>query len=268
MVEGILIAALIVGGVGLFIGIFLGFSGKKLAVQVDERVEDIINVLPGNNCGGCGYPGCAGLAQAIVDGEAEVGGCPVGGAPVAAKVGAIMGVDTGASKRMVAFVKCAGTCEKAQQQYEYTGIKDCTMANMMQDNGPKGCSYGCLGFGNCEAACPFDAIHVVDGVAVVDKEKCKACKKCIAACPRHLIELIPYDQKTFVQCNSNDRGKALMDVCLVGCIGCKMCEKNCPTGAIKVTDFLAHIDADKCINCGVCAEKCPRKIITPRVIPL
>ena len=117
-------------------------------------------------------------------------------------------------------------------------------------------------------ACPFDAIHVVDGVAVVDKEKCKACKKCIAACPKNLIELVPYEQKTFVQCNSNDKGKALMDVCLVGCIGCKLCEKNCEAGAITVTNFLAHIDASKCTNCGVCAEKCPRKIIMPREIPV
>ena len=139
---------------------------------------------------------------------------------------------------------------------------------MMQDNGPKGCSYGCLGFGECVKACPFDAIHIVDGIAVVDKEKCKACGKCIAVCPRHLIELIPYDQKTFVRCNSHDKGKGLMDVCLVGCIGCRLCVKNCEAGAITVTDFLAHIDPEKCTNCGVCAEKCPRKIIAPRQIPV
>lgn len=268
MLTGILIAAAIVGGTGLFIGVFLGVSGKKFAVEVDEREEAILGVLPGNNCGGCGYAGCSGLASAIVKGEAEVGGCPVGGAPVAAEIGKIMGQDAGAQERQVAFVKCGGTCEKAQEEYNYYGIQDCVMANMMQDKGPKGCDYGCLGYGGCVKACPFDAIHVVDGVAVVDKEKCKACKKCIAACPKNLIELVPYEQKTFVQCNSNDKGKALMDVCLVGCIGCKLCEKNCEAGAITVTNFLAHIDASKCTNCGVCAEKCPRKIITPRAIPV
>ena len=268
MISGILIAAAIVGGTGLFIGIFLGLSGKKFAVEVDEREEAIVNVLPGNNCGGCGYAGCSGLASAIVKGEAPVNGCPVGGAPVAARIGEIMGESAEGQVKKVAFVKCAGTCEKAQNQYEYFGIQDCTMVNMMQDNGPKGCSYGCLGFGECVKACPFDAIHIVDGIAVVDKEKCKACGKCIAVCPRHLIELIPYEQKTFVRCNSNDKGKGLMDVCLVGCIGCRLCVKNCEAGAITVTNFLAHIDPDKCTNCGVCAEKCPRKIIAPREIPL
>ena len=230
MITGIILAAVIVGGTGLFIGVFLGVSGKKFAVEVDEREEAILGVLPGNNCGGCGYAGCSGLAAAIVAG--------------------------------------AGTCEKAQDEYEYHGVRDCVMVNMMQDAGPKGCDYGCLGFGNCVKACPFDAIHIVNGIAVVDKEKCKACGKCVAACPKKLVELVPYKQQTFVQCNSNDKGKALMDVCAVGCIGCKLCEKNCEAGAITVTNFLAHIDASKCTNCGVCADKCPRKVIVPRKIPV
>jgi Na+-translocating ferredoxin:NAD+ oxidoreductase RNF subunit RnfB len=267
-VSGILIAAAIVGGAGLFIGLFLGISGKKLAVKVDEREEAILEALPGNNCGGCGYAGCSGLACAIVAGEAEVTGCPVGGDSVAAKIGKIMGISTEGKARQVAFVKCGGTCQKAQTQYEYHGIADCTMVNMMQDGGPKGCYYGCMGFGSCVRACPFDAIHIEEGIAVVDKEACKACGKCIAVCPKHLIEMIPYTKKTFVQCNSNEKGKALMDVCLVGCIGCKLCEKNCPTGAVTVTNFLAHIDAAKCTNCGICADKCPRKIIIPRQIPV
>ena len=175
-----------------------------------------------------------------------------------------MGQSAGSQERKVAFVKCAGTCENASNVYEYYGIKDCTMANLMQDGGQKGCSYGCLGFGSCVKACPFDAIHVENGIAVVDKEACKACGKCIEACPKKLIELIPYKQKTFVQCSSHDKGKALMSVCKVGCIGCKLCERSCEAGAITVLNGLAHIDADKCTNCGVCAEKCPRKIIIPR----
>lgn len=267
-ITSILVSAAIVGGIGLFIGIFLGIANKAFAVEVDEREEAITNVLPGNNCGGCGYAGCSALAAAIVNGEAPVNGCPVGGAPVAEKVGEIMGVSAGEQVRMTAFVKCAGTCEKAQNEYVYDGIKDCTMVNMMQDGGPKGCDYGCLGFGSCVEACQFDAIHIVNGIAVVDKEACKACGKCVDTCPKKLIELIPYEQKTFVQCNSNDKGKSLMDVCAVGCIGCRLCEKNCEAGAITVTNFLAHIDAEKCTNCGVCVDKCPRKIITPRKIPV
>lgn len=262
MMTGIILAAVVVGGTGLFIGLFLGFAGKKFAVEVDEREEAITNTLPGNNCGGCGYAGCSGLAAAIVKGEAEVGGCPVGGAPVAAKIAEIMGQEAGASVHKVAFVKCAGTCEKAKQDYEYYGVNDCVMVNMMQSNGPKSCKYGCLGEGTCVKACPFDAIHIVDGIAVVDKEECKACGKCIAVCPKHLIELVPYDQEHLVQCSSKDKGKDVMKACTVGCIGCKMCEKICPVEAVTVEDNVAHIDTEKCVNCGACAEKCPKKIIT------
>ena len=260
-VTGIIIAAVIVGGTGLFIGVFLGVAGKKFAVEVDEREEAILGVLPGNNCGGCGYAGCSGLAAAIVKGEAEIGGCPVGGAPVAEKIGAILGVEAGAQERLVAFVKCAGTCDKAGKDYEYYGLNDCVMVNMMQAGGPKSCNYGCLGEGSCVKACPFDAIHVVDGVAVVDKEECKACGKCIAACPKKLIELVLYGQKHLVACSSHDKGKDVMKACSVGCIGCKMCEKVCESDAIKVEGNVAHIDPAKCTNCGKCAEKCPKKAI-------
>ena len=260
-ITGIVFAAVIVGCVGLFIGAFLGIAGKQLAVEVDPREEAITNTLPGNNCGGCGYAGCSGLAAAIVAGDAEIGACPVGGAAVAAAIGEIMGVEAGEQKRMTAFVKCAGTCEHASQDYNYHGIEDCTMMAFVQNGGPKSCKYGCMGYGTCVKACPFDAIHIVDGIAVVDKEACKACGKCVAACPKHLIELVPYEQEHLVQCNSKDKGKDVMSVCKVGCIGCKMCQKVCPSDAITVEDNIAHIDPDKCTNCGLCAEKCPKKII-------
>lgn len=260
-ITGIIMAAVIVGGTGLFIGVFLGIAGKKFAVEVDEREEAITGVLPGNNCGGCGYAGCSGLAAAIAKGEAPVNACPVGGSPVAEKIAGIMGVEAGDQVRQVAFVKCAGTCDKAKQAYNYQGNHDCVMVSMMQNGGPKACAYGCLGEGSCVAACPFDAIHIVDGVAVVDKEACKACGKCIAVCPKRLIELVPYEQKHLVQCSSKDKGKDVLSVCSVGCIGCKMCEKVCEFDAVTVSDNIAHIDPEKCTNCGKCAEKCPKKII-------
>lgn len=263
IVIGVVAAAVIVGGTGLFIGVFLGVAGKKFAVEVDPREEAIMEVLPGNNCGGCGYAGCSGLASAIVKGEAEVGGCPVGGSPVAEKIGKIMGLEAGEQVHKVAFVKCGGSDTNAKKEYEYHGVKDCVMMNMMQDGGSKACSYGCLGEGSCVKVCPFDAIHVVDGVAVVDKEACKACNKCVEICPKKLIELVPYDQKHLVQCSSRDKGKDVTKACSVGCIGCRMCERVCEHDAVHVTNNIAYIDTDKCTNCGACAAKCPRKIILP-----
>ncbi len=230
-------------------------------VEVDPNEEAILGVLPGNNCGGCGFAGCSGLAAAIAKGEAEVGACPVGGAPVAAKVGAIMGQEAKEAVRMTAFVKCAGTCEQAGTDYNYIGEQSCAMVKFISNGGPKSCNHGCMGFGECVAACPFDAIHIQDGIAVVDKESCKACGKCIKACPQELIELIPYDAAHAVRCSSKDMGKVVMKVCKVGCIGCRMCQKVCEAGAITVENNIAHIDQEICTGCGKCAEKCPKKII-------
>lgn len=260
-ITGIIMAAVIVGGTGLFIGIFLGLADKKLTVKVDEKEEAILGVLPGNNCGGCGYPGCSGLAAAIAKGEAPVDQCPVGGAPVAAKIGAIMGQEVKETSRQVAFVKCAGTCDKTTTKYKYTGVEDCEMMAFIPGSGEKNCAFGCMGYGSCVKACPFDAIHVVNGIAVVDQEACKACGKCVAKCPRHLIELVPYEKQTRVACSSHAKGKAVTTACELGCIGCKKCEKNCPSEAITVTDFCAHIDYDKCTGCGKCKEVCPRHVI-------
>ena len=260
-ITAILVAALVVGCVGVLIGFFLGVAGEKLAVEVDEKEEAILGVLPGNNCGGCGYAGCSGLAAAISKGEAPINQCPVGGSGVAAQIGAIMGVEADAGTRMVAFVKCSGNKEASKADYAYNGLMDCTAMKYVPNGGPKSCNYGCLGYGSCVKACPFDSIHVVDGVACVNPLTCKACGKCVEACPKHLIELIPYDTKHVVKCSSKDKGKDVMKACSVGCIGCHLCEKNCPSDAVHVVDNVAYIDQEKCTGCGICAEKCPKKII-------
>lgn len=258
---GIIIATAVVGGIGLFIGLFLGMAAIRFKVKVDEREVAVLEALPGNNCGGCGYAGCSGLAAAIAKGEAAVNQCPVGGDIVAKKISEIMGVEAGESRRMVAFVACQGDCDKAKVDYVYTGIEDCQMLSFVPNGGPKTCNYGCLGYGSCERACPFDAIHVENGVAVVDRDMCKACGKCVAVCSKKLISLIPYDAPYQVACSSKDKGPVAMKACDVACIGCGICKKNCSSDAITLEEFCASIAPEKCVGCGVCVEKCPKKSI-------
>ncbi|MFI3212210.1 MAG: RnfABCDGE type electron transport complex subunit B [Eubacteriales bacterium] len=259
--SGIILATIVIGSVGLLLGLFLGIAAIKFKVEVDPKEEAILAALPGNNCGGCGFAGCSGLAGAIAKGEAEVNACPVGGDTTSEAISKIMGVEAKAGNKQVAFVKCNGTCDKTTMDYEYTGMEDCGMLAFVPNGGPKSCNYGCLGYGTCVKACPFDAIHIVDGVAVVDKEACKACGKCIAVCPKNLIEMIPYDAKVQVACSSQAKGPVVMKACQVGCIGCGICKRNCPADAITVENFIAKIDYDKCIGCGICKEKCPKKAI-------
>lgn len=256
---GIIKACLAVGVIGLIIGVLLGVASRIFAVSVDEREEKIREVLPGNNCGGCGYPGCDGLATAIAKGEAPVTGCPVGGEAAAKAIGEIMGASAEAVKK-VAYVKCSGDCDKAENKYIYSGNTSCKEAVLI-GGGPKSCSYGCMGLGSCVDVCEFDALHIINGVAVVDKEKCVSCGKCVKACPKNLIELIPYKSYYVVGCNSNDKGVDVRKVCKTGCIGCTLCAKDCPTDAIKINNFLGVIDQNLCCGCGLCAEKCPQHII-------
>ena len=260
-IQNVLIGGAFVGVLGLILGVALGIIGKVFFVKVDEREVQVRECLPGNNCGGCGYAGCDGLAAAIAKGEAPVNGCPVANAKAKAKIGEIMGQSVDEADKKVAFVKCSGTCDKTERKYNYYGINDCRKAVMAPGAGDKMCSYGCMGFGSCVDACQFDAIHVVDGVAVVDREKCVACGKCVSTCPKALIELIPYKAPQAVACSSKDKGKDVRVSCKTGCIGCMICTKQCETGAITVTDNLATIDYEKCNGCGKCAEKCPQKII-------
>ncbi len=261
-VTGIIIAVSVVGGVGLLIGIFLSVFGNYFKVETNPLEDKIIDALPGNNCGGCGFAGCNALAGAIAAGEASVSACPVGGEPVAKVIAGIMGVEADSTEKMTAHVRCKGTCELTFNNYNYEGVKDCRMASFVPSGGPKSCDYGCMGFGTCVSVCEFGAINIVDGVARIDKEKCRACGKCIEACPKHLIELIPYKAKYVVECMNKDKGPLVMKVCKTGCIGCGLCAKECPKEAITVENSLAHIDQDKCVGCGLCAKKCPKNAIT------
>ena len=260
-ITGIMTAAAVVGVVGIFVGLFLGVAGIRFKVQVDEKEEAVLKALPGNNCGGCGFAGCSGLAAAIVKGEAAVNACPVGGDSVGRQIAEIMGVSAENSIKQVAYVHCKGDCDKAGKDYDYYGVKDCRMLSFVPNGGPKSCNSGCLGYATCMKVCPFDAIKIINGVAVVDKEKCKACGKCIEVCPKHLISLIPYEAKQVVACSSTDKGPVTMKACQVGCIGCGICVKACPNEAVRVENFHAIINQEKCTGCGLCEEKCPKKAI-------
>lgn len=259
--TAVIIATLVVAAVGIVVGIGLGVFGEKFKVEIDQKELDVRAALPGNNCGACGYAGCDAMAKAIAQGQAPVNGCPVGGESCAAEIGNIMGVAAGAMDKKVAYVKCKGTCDAAKEQYHYAGIKDCRMATVVPGAGDKACTFGCMGYGTCVSVCDFDAIHIVNGIALVDKEKCVACGRCVEECPQKLIDLVPYKQKTFVQCVNKDRGPAVTKVCSNGCIGCTMCTKECKFDAIHMEGALAVIDYDKCKNCGMCAAVCPVKVI-------
>ena len=260
-ISSIVIATLILAVLGVLVGLFLGFASDKFAVEVDEKEQKVRQLLPGNNCGGCGYAGCDAMAKAIAAGEAPVNGCPVGGASVAAAIGEVMGVSAEETVKKTAFVKCSGTCDKVTVKYEYYGEADCRELGVVPGAGEKGCSHGCMGYGSCVKACQFDAIHVVNGVAVVDQEKCTACGACTKVCPNHLIELLPVSNTVRVFCSSTDNGKVVRSVCSAGCIGCTLCTRQCGFDAIHVNNFLAKIDPEKCTACGKCAEKCPTKVI-------
>ena len=257
----IIISCIAVGIVGLICGLGLGVASEKFKVEVDEKEVAVREALPGNNCGACGFPGCDGCAHAIAQGECPVNQCPVGGKACAEKIAAIMGVVADESEKNVALVRCSGTCDKAKTRYNNVGPKDCIQMTVIPGAGDKACEFGCLGGGSCVAVCDFDAIHVVDGIAVVDKEKCVSCGKCVKACPKHLIEIVPYKSKYHVRCLSQDKGKAVMDACTAGCIGCTLCTKECHFDAIHMNGNVAQIDYTKCKNCSLCAKKCPKGVI-------
>ena len=259
-------AVLILGAIAVVFGLILAFAAKIFEVQTDPRLPQIQECLAGANCGGCGYPGCGGCAEAILKGEAPVNACAPAGAEGAAKIAAIMGMEAPSGEKKVAHVLCNGG-EAAVKNYQYVGISDCVGA-MKVAGGPTQCAFGCMGFGNCVSACQFNAIHINEkGVAEVDKELCTNCGKCREACPRHLIVEVPYKSKVFVNCSNKQKNPKVVKICENSCIACGMCEKNCRFDAIHVVNNVAVIDYDKCKGCTLCAKACPHHAIEPIPTP-
>lgn len=251
---------IVVVAIALIAGVILSVASIVFAVPVDEKAEAIAGVLPGANCGACGYAGCSGYAEALAKGEAEVGLCSPGGPDVAEECAEILGVSAGSMEKKVAIIQCAGTCSVVDKKMSYDGIDTCKAATVLF-GGDSACQYGCLGHGDCAAVCPENAITICNGLATVNEDLCVGCGLCAKACPKNVIIIEAQKWTQHVRCKNTDKGAETRKTCKVGCIGCMKCQKECEAGAITVTNFNATIDYSKCTNCGHCKEVCPVKAI-------
>lgn len=260
--KEILIPGAAIGVLGTFFAFVLAYVAKKFAVPHDPRVEELANILPGLNCGGCGYTSCAAYAEALCQDESlEVTTCKPGGPDVAQVLAEKLGRDAGAGHTVVAHLLCAGTKENAHDEFIYKGIQECRAAHIVH-GGYKKCKQGCLGFGDCVSACAFNAMAMDEnGLPVVDAVKCVGCGACLTACPRGLMCLIRSNATVFICCRNTEKGAQTTKACAVGCIGCRLCMKECPFDAITIENNCAVIDYEKCKNCGKCITVCPRKTI-------
>ena len=257
----IITAIAVVTVIGVICAVMLSAASKVMAVEVDERIPQVRECLPGANCGGCGYPGCDGYAAALVADEGlSLTLCAPGGAAAASAISAVLGREAGEMQKRAALVHCGGDCEKTKKTADFAGSRSCAAAKLLF-SGDGACGFGCLGYGDCAGVCPEDAICVKDGLARVIAERCIACGKCVKTCPQHLISLIPESAVTAIRCSSRDKGPAVKAKCAAGCIGCGLCSKKCPEGAIAMEDNLPGIDDGKCTGCGACAQACPVKCI-------
>ncbi len=263
--ETFLIPLLVMGIMAILFAVILNFASNVFFVPVDEKVAEVRMALPGANCGACGFPGCDGLAAAIARGDAPISACPIGGQATVEELAKIMGQEAVDMERMVAVVKCNGDKTRAKDKYEFQGKLDCRSMAMLQ-GGNKQCDYGCLGGGSCEMVCEFGAIEIINGLAVIDKDKCTACGKCVGICPKGIIEMMPYNRESVVLCSSHDKGKDVRGYCTVGCIGCSICAKQYPEG-FEMDNFLAksvydvnNVDQEALNNA---ISKCPNNCISP-----
>jgi len=259
----IIIPILILGALGLIFGVGLAIASKRLAVQVDPRLEKICGLLPGSNCGACGGAGCFGFAEGLLSGKMSADACHVSNEEVKERIAELLGKKLDKKAKKVAALHCNGGV-RVKERFIYKGIEDCVAASLVL-GGQKACAFGCLGFGDCARICPFGALTMsAQGLPVVNKDGCKACNKCVIACPKKLFSLMPVTHNVYVACMSHDPGKDTKAVCPVGCIACGLCVKACKFDAVHVIDNLAVIDDKKCTSCGDCVKACPMKTIRIR----
>lgn len=256
MLIDVLTALAVVASIGLLFGILLALFVHFFGVEENEKTKQIRDALPGINCGACGFKGCNDYAEALSAGKAKPNLCIPGAENTAKALASILGVEMEAPKDMIALVHCNGTCDVTTENVIYEGIASCKASTMVY-GGPKSCSYGCLGCGDCASVCVSDAICLADGIARIDTSRCVGCGMCIKACPKGIISMIPQEATAVVYCSNKSKGAEARKACKRACIACKKCEKTCPHGAITVVDNCAVIDYTKCTGCALCTEVCP-----------
>jgi len=262
MTQTIIWTVAILSVLGMLLALILFWVARKFRVEEDPRIDEVEKVMPGANCGGCGFAGCRAFADAAVKAaNLDKQYCPVGGDEVMQKVAAILGISVAVKVPQVAVVRCNGSCENRPRTNDYDGAQSCRVKAALY-SGDTACSYGCLGCGDCVDACQFGALSMdpVTGLPVVDEEKCTACGACVKACPKQIIELRnkgPRGMREYVSCVNKDKGPAAKKACAAACIACGLCAKTCQHGAITVADNLAYIDFTKCKLCRECEAVCP-----------
>jgi Na+-translocating ferredoxin:NAD+ oxidoreductase subunit B len=259
----IVISSLVLLALAGFFGFILGFFSRMFKVKEDPRVEKIMNILPGANCGACGLSGCQVFAEAVLSGKARIDSCRAGGEETINEISRALGISTeNAFEKKIAVALCHGGRNEANVSAIAEGVSSCQMAKNLKLN-PWQCHYTCLGYGDCVAICPFGAIAMSDdGLPVIDPLACKGCGICVDKCPQQIIELFPYDTRVLCFCRNTDKGSLVRQACKVGCIACNICEKKCPENAIQIINNLPVVDIEKCTLCGICVSVCPTKAIT------
>jgi electron transport complex protein RnfB len=249
----------IMAGIGLFFGLLIVFISKFCAIKADPKIGEVLSHLSGANCGGCGHAGCEGFAKALVEGKASIDDCGQTTKANKIEISNILGISYAGGEETVAVVACNGGIH-CDDKYDYQGYGNCISQQILA-NGRKACIAGCMGAGSCVDVCPNLAIECRDGYAQIDPELCVSCGVCIRTCPKHLIKRVPRSAKIYVGCNSQCKGREVMDVCKTGCISCGLCQRTCKFDAIHLVNNVPIIDYSKCTACMECYKICPRKVI-------
>lgn len=261
--NSILLPGLVMLGVSLVLGFLIVIVSNFFQLSSNEKKEAILEALPGANCGGCGFAGCAGYADYLLKPGADTGLCAVGGIACSREIASILGTEAVEPTPKVVALHCQGTPTQTSPRYQYHGTKSCNAAHGLL-GGPGSCTYGCLGFGDCIAVCAFGALSLQDGIVHVDPTECTGCGTCVKICPKSILKLIPVTAGVEVFCSNEWPGGLTRKNCHIGCIGCGRCVKVCPTGAIRLKGSLASIDQSLCTNCHACVDVCPTKAVAIR----